>query len=69
MSSANDFLQFLFDLNLISYLESTEYGDTFIRWCFRERSYSNIAPKIKTHVRYEIHYGLARALNLGRKLK
>ena len=35
--------------------------------CFRERSFSNIAPKVKTNVRYEVFYGLARAVNTGKK--
>jgi len=69
MESANAFLQFLFTLNVISYLEESEDGHTFIHWCFRERSYSNISPKVKTYERYEIHYGLAPALNIGKRLK
>ena len=71
MSTPNEFLQFLFELNAICYLQeqANDGGKPFIRWCFRERSYSNISPKVKTHERYEIHYGLGRALNLGRSLK
>jgi hypothetical protein len=69
MDTGADFLQFLYDLNVISFVEETEDGDKFIRWCFRERSYSNIAPKVKLGERYEIHYGLARALNIGKRLK
>ena len=71
MITPNDFLQFLYDLNVICYIQDTldNRGKPFIRWCFRERNYSNISPKVKTHERYEIHYGLSRALNLGRALK
>lgn len=68
MDSAEKFLQFLYDLNVISFVEQTEDGNSFFRWCFRERSYSNIAPKVKVGTRYEIHYGMARALNIGSKL-
>src|SRR5436853_87971 len=41
LESADRFLQFIFDLNLVCYIEQDENGD-LMRWCFRERSYSNI---------------------------
>jgi hypothetical protein len=69
MSTPNDFLQFLFDLNVICYIEPTSDGKTFIHWCFRDRSYANISPKIKTGVKYQVFYGLAKALNVGKELK
>lgn len=69
MNTPNDFLQFLYGLNVICYIEETEDGEEFLRWCFRERSYSNIAPKVKAHEKYLIHYGLGRALNIGKKLR
>ncbi|HGZ0346428.1 TPA: funZ protein, partial [Enterobacter cloacae] len=69
MTTANDFLQFLFDLNVICYIETTEDNNRFIRWCFRERSYANISPKIKTGMKYQIFYGLAKSLNVGKVLK
>lgn len=69
MSSANDFLQFLFDLNVICYIEKTEDGKSFFHWCFRDRSYANISPKVKTDVKYQIFYGLAKALNVGKEFK
>lgn len=59
------FLQFLYDLNILCYVEET-IDEPFIRWCFRERSLSNISPKVKTHMRYEIHYGFSKSLNLGK---
>jgi hypothetical protein len=34
-----------------------------------ERTASNISPKIKTGLDYEIHYGLANTLNTGKELK
>jgi hypothetical protein len=68
VESADTFLQFLYETNVICYIEYTE-DDTFIRWCFRERDYSNIAPKVKTEVVYRIHYGLSKALNIGKELK
>jgi len=69
MQSGEKFLQFLYDLNVISFFEDTAEGERFVRWCFRERSYSNIAPKVKVGTSYEIHYGIARALNVGSRLK
>ncbi|MDD5568173.1 MAG: funZ protein [Candidatus Omnitrophica bacterium] len=67
--TADGFLQFLYELNIICYVEETEDSDIFLRFCFRERNPSDISPKVKTHLRYEIFYGISRALNLGKKLK
>lgn len=67
--TADKFLQFLYDLNVISYIAETEDSEPFFGFCFRERSTTNIAPKVKTGVRYEIHYGLMKALDLGKKFK
>jgi hypothetical protein len=68
MSSPLDFLQFLYDLNIICYVETPVQDKPYVRWCFRERSYANIAPKVKEGLKYEIFYGLAKALNVGQKL-
>lgn len=67
MDNANKFLQFLYELNVICYIEDVEMHKPLIHWCFRERNFSNIAPKVKENVRYEIFYGLARAVNTGKK--
>jgi len=72
LASSGEFLQFLYDLNVISYVEDPEdpyYHKAFISWCFRERTPSNLSPKVKTHVRYEIHYGLAKSLRMGKRVK
>ncbi|WP_269523452.1 P-loop ATPase, Sll1717 family, partial [Coraliomargarita parva] len=69
LRTAQDFLQFLYTLNIISFKEEAEDGQKYIRWCFRERSYSNISPKVRTDSEYEIHYGLKSALNLGKPIK
>lgn len=60
------FLQFLYSLNIMCYVEETQ-SERFFRWCFREISLSNISPEVKTHLRYEIHYGFSKALNLGKR--
>lgn len=62
------FLQFLYDLNILCFIEDTD-KESFISWCYRDRSSSNLSPKIKTHRRYEIHYGITKALNLGREFR
>lgn len=59
------FLQFLYDTNILCYIENTAQGDMFFRWCYRERNLSNICPKVRLGVRYKIHYGLLKALNVG----
>ena len=58
------FLQFLYDTNIICYIEDTDIEPLF-RWCYRERSPSIICPKVKINMRYRIHYGLHKALNVG----
>ena len=54
MSTPEEFLQFLYDLNVIAFIERTEdaaaYGDSseekkFTRWCFRERGPANISGR------------------------
>jgi len=64
--SNDKFLQFLYDLNIICYIEETEDSEPFIRWSYRERTYSNINPKVKEGVKYMIHYGLLKAFNYGK---
>lgn len=61
------FLQFLYDLNILSYVDYTD-DRPFIRWCFRQREPSNISPKVKMNTDYEIHYALGKALNLGSRI-
>lgn len=67
--SADTFLQYLYELNVICFIDETMRGDVWYRWCFRERSNANISPKVKANLIYEVHYGLGKALNLGRELK
>jgi hypothetical protein len=69
MDTADNFLQFLFELNIIAYVEQTDHNDSFFHWCFRERNYANLTPKVKYEVNYRIHPGLTTSLSLGRKKK
>ncbi len=66
-TTPDNFLQFLYELNVVCYIVDT-HNEPFFGWCFRDRTLSNIAPKVKTEARYEIHYGLRKALDLGRTL-
>jgi hypothetical protein len=68
--TADTFLQFLYELNVLCYKERLDDANNysnFIRWSFRERSFTNLSPKVKTHVRYSVHFGLGKALNLGKR--
>jgi len=67
METANQFLQFLYELNVLCYVEYVEGHKPLIHWSFRDRNFSNLSPKVKEDVRYEIFYGLTRAVNTGRK--
>lgn len=66
MTTANEFLQFLYDLNVLCYIERTSDGKPHIHWCFKERNYANISPKVKENLEYQVFYGLAKSLNLGK---
>lgn len=67
METPNSFLQFLYEINVICYVEDVEGHKPMIHWSFRDRSYSNFSPKVKEGVRYEVFYGLARAVNSGKR--
>ena len=67
LDKEGDFLQFLFELNIIFCIEEVEDGKKFFFWCFKDRSVSNIRPRVKTNCKYEIFYGLGKALNMGKQ--
>lgn len=67
MVNDGSFLQFLYDLNVICYVEYPVKDKPYLRWCFRERSYGNISPKVKEGVKYQNFYGLHKALNVGQE--
>ena len=67
LKSASALLQFLYDLNIISYVEYAQGDRPYVRWCFRERSYANVSPKVREGVEYQVFYGLFKALNVGRE--
>jgi hypothetical protein len=67
--TSDKFLQFLFQLNIICYVEQTVDDENMFHWCYRERNYANLNPKVKSGVRYNIHYGLGKVFNVGKKIK
>jgi len=67
-STPDKLLQFLFDLAILCYVADSD-DEQFFGWCFRERTATNIAPKVRTHARYQIHFGLRKALDLGKRLR
>lgn len=64
IDSPEMFLQFLYESNVICYIENIGPEPNF-RWCYRERNISNISPKVEFDRNYRFHYGLIKALNLG----
>lgn len=63
-------LQFFYDVNLVGYKEQGEtVGDRFFHWSFRERSLNNLAPKVKTSGGLIINPGIAKAIDIGVRLK
>jgi hypothetical protein len=58
------FIQFMYNANIICYIDRTVQEPLF-RFCYRERSPSNIEPKVGLGKQYRIHYGLYKALNVG----
>ncbi|MBL8501770.1 MAG: hypothetical protein JNL77_14495 [Nitrosomonas sp.] len=71
-NSPDLFLQFLYETNVICFIVETEdkpEEKPYFGWCYKERTSSYISPQVKTGVRYEAHYGLIKALDLGKKFK
>ena len=62
----DDFLQLLFDLNMICYYDKNPDGKDLFRFCYREREIYQLEPRVKVGVTYGVHYSLLKALNLGR---
>ena len=65
----DEFLQLLYDLNMICYFDKTPGGKEFFRFCYREREIYQLEPRVKTNVVYGVHGALLKALNLGKANK
>jgi hypothetical protein len=59
------FLQFLYESNIICYIDQGE-NESLFRYCYRERNIANLTPKVEFNKHYKFHYGLIKALNLGK---
>lgn len=66
MQSSSDFLQFLYDMDVICYYTENIDGTNQMHWSFRERNYSNLNPKVQEGSNYLIHYGLQKAFDTGK---
>ncbi len=62
----DEFLQLIYDLNMICYFDKDFRDLPLIRFCYREREIYNLTPKIKTGAIYGVHHALLKALNLGK---
>lgn len=63
-------LQFFYDVNVIGYREALgEDSENFVHFSFRERTLTNIAPKIKTAAVLMVNPGVSKALDIGLRLK
>lgn len=63
------FLQLLFDMNFICYIDYDYYDKPYYKFSYREKSFSNLHPKVKLDVNYKIHPAIARGLNVGRSYR
>lgn len=63
------FLQLLYDMNFICYVDYDYYNNPYYKYSYREKSFSNLHPKIKLNINYKIHTAIARGLNVGRTYK
>ena len=63
-SNAEDFLQFLYSMNIVGYLEKTD-NYVFVHYCFRDRSPVKLRPRVRYGLEYTVHPGLQRALLLS----
>lgn len=69
LRDAESLLQLLYDVNVIGYSESVvNDGETFFHWSYRERSANNVAPQIKTTGELVLNPGIAKALDIGKRM-
>jgi hypothetical protein len=66
LRDAEALLQFFFDVNIIGYREDMgDEQEKFVHFSFRERTLTNIAPKVKTSALLVVNPGVAKALDIG----
>ncbi|WP_186020306.1 P-loop ATPase, Sll1717 family [Burkholderia gladioli] len=70
LRDAQALLQFFYDVNVIGYREALgEESENFVHFSYRERTLTNIAPKIKTAAVLMVNPGVSKALDIGLRLK
>lgn len=63
-------LQFFFDINVVGYREIVgDDAEKFFHFSFRERTLTNIAPKVKTSGILVINLGVSKALDIGLRVQ
>ena len=63
-------LQFFFDINVLGYREIVgDDAEKFFHFSFRERTLTNIAPKVKTSGILMINLGISKALDIGLRVQ
>jgi hypothetical protein len=70
LRDAQALLQFFYDVNVIGYREALGHdSENFVHFSFRERTLTNIAPKIKTAAVLIVNPGVSKALDIGLRVK
>lgn len=63
-------MQFFYEVNTIGYREMMgDEHEKFVHFSFRERTLTNIAPKVKTSAMLVVNPGVAKALDIGLQVK
>lgn len=68
VEDADLFLQILYSSNIICWRAKNDFGTVDDYWAFRERSATQLDPKVGLYQEYAVHYGLRRALRLNARL-
>lgn len=65
LRDAEALLQFFYDVNVIGYSEEVGDGKSFYHFAYRERTLTDIAPKVKMSGKLRINPGITKALDIG----
>lgn len=68
IADPDEFLQILYSSNIVCWRAENDFGGVDDHWAFRERSATQLEPKVGLYCKYGVHYGLRRALRLNRSL-
>lgn len=60
----DEFLQILYSSNILCWRAKNDFDGVDDYWAFRERSATQLDPKVGLYQVYAVHYGLRRALRL-----